>query len=261
MTAVYRKIVGASATEQLLKIEYNGNFVFKIIGECDYSSTSAVGNRTVTLRMADWTTGSIPYKMLTSLELPDGELMEYAYYPAETVYTNRYQLYKVYDSETNYGIEFNYNYDRNVCQFYEYILNDSTPVYGEKCHAYKRAHAQTAYRYYGKDGVPYMDSDGHLTNNGTTDDLVTVAVLDRYGHTVGTYTSNYNETEILGTGAATYTENSGTSKKNNRITSSASAGIQGINLLKNSSAENGTTNWTNAVANSTAHYIGNKSFT
>ncbi len=261
VTAVYRKIVGAPATEQLLKIEYNGNFVSKIIGECNYSDTSAVANRTVTLGTEDWSTGTSPYKMLTSITLPDGEVMQYTYYPTGAKYNIRHRLKTVYDSEANYGVEFSYSYSRKVSRFYEYIMDGSSIIYGAKYHAHKRAHSQTAYRYYGKDGEPYMNSDGTLGEYDTGDDLLTIKILDNQGRTVGSYTSNGDESEILGAGTATYTENSGTSKKNNRITSSASAGIQGINLLKNGSAENGTTNWTNAVVNTTAHYIGNKSFT
>jgi len=261
VTAVYRKNNGAPATEQLLKIEYNGNFVSKLIGECDYSNSSAKANRTVILGMTDWSTGTLPYKMLTSLTLSDGTQMQYTYYPTDAKYNIRHRLKTVYDSEANYGIEFSYSYLRKVSRFYEYIMDGEDIVYGAKYHAHKRAHSQTAYRYYGKDGLPYMDSDGNLTENGTTDDLLTVKILDTYGRTVGSYTSNGDESEILGAGAATYTENTGTSKKNNRITSAASAGVQGVNLLKNSSAENGTTGWTSAVFNTTAHYIGDKSFT
>ncbi len=260
VTAVYRKIVGVSATEQLLKIEYDGYFVSKIIGECDYNSSSAIANRTVTLGMTDWSTSSAPYKMLTSLTLPDGTEMQYTYYPTDAKYNMRHRLYTVYDSEANYGIEFNYSYEKNVCRFYEYILNNGSPVYGAKYHAYKRAHSQTAYRYYGKDGLPYMDSDGHLVDGDTGDDLLTVKILDNVGRTVGSYTSNSDESEILGAGAATYTENSGTSKKNNRITSVASAGQQGINILQNGSAENGATKWVNANPTNAEHFIGNKSF-
>lgn len=260
VTAVYRKIIDVSAAEQLLKIEYNGNFVAKIIGECDYSSSSAVAKRTVMLGMTDWSAGSMPYKMLTSLTLPDGTEMQYSYYPTSAKYNMRHRLYTVYDSEANYGIEFNYSYEKNVCRFFEYILDNDSLVYGAKYHAYKRAHSQTAYRYYGKDGLPYMDSDGHLTDNGTTDDLLTIKILDNEGRTVGSYTSNSDESEILGAGAATYTENSGTSKKNNRITSSASAGQQGINILQNGSAENGAYKWINANPTTDEHYIGNKSF-
>ncbi len=260
VTAVYRKIIDVSAAEQLLKIEYNGNFVSKIIGECDYSSSSAVAKRTATVGMTDWSAGSMPYKMLTSLTLPDGTEMQYSYYPTSAKYNMRHRLYTVYDSEANYGVEFNYSYEKNVCRFYEYILNNSNPVYGAKYHAYKRAHSQTAYRYYGKDGLPYMDSDGHLVDGDTGDDLLTIKILDNVGRTVGSYTSNSNESEILGAGAATYTENAGTSKKNNRITSSASAGQQGVNLLQNGSAENGADKWINANPTTTEHYIGNKSF-
>ncbi len=261
VTAVYRQIAEVSATEQLLKIEYSGIFVSKIIGECDYSNSSSAEKRTVTLTQVEYTDDTWPYTHLTAVTFPDGAVMQYTYYPVNAEFNYRHRLKTVYDSEANYGVEFGYSYASNVSSFYEYIVSGGTTVYGAKYHGYKRAHSQTAYRYYGKDGKPYMDEDGKIENATSTDDLVTVKVLDNYGRTVGSYTSNWNETEILGAGAASYTQNSGTSRTNNRITASASAGQQGVNLLKNSSAENEASGWINANANPSDHFIGNKSFT
>ncbi len=261
LTAVYRKNKDSDTLELLLQFcfEDDDPRVSGIIGK--WADSETYETRTVTLGIENWGSSATPCYMLTSLTFPDEARMEYSYFKNgedDTIYYNLHRMRRIYDSEANYGVEFNYSYDKNVCQFYEYIVNENATVYGLKCHAFKRAHSQTAYRYYGKDGEPYMDSDGHLTENRTTDDLLTVVVQDREGRTTGSYTSNYNETEVLGAQVVNYTENSGTSKKNNRITASASSGQQGSNLLLGSSGETGIDSWINAGLTTTEHYLGDK---
>ncbi len=72
-------------------------------------------------------------------------------------------------------------------------------------------------------------------------------VLDHFGKTICTYDSNTDYSEIIGTSAANYTDNSGTSKTNNRLTGAAAMGISSFNMLSNSGLEtctgNAADNW------------------
>lgn len=255
VTSVVRKNVGAGATEQLLLLGYNGNRLSTIITECDFSSSTSKDKHRITLGT---TTLSNGYLMLTSLTYPDGVTAQYSYFTGASYYNN-YRLKTAYDAEANYGIEFSYSYTSNVAHIFEYIKTGSVE-YGAKMHAYKRAHLQTVYRYYGKDGVPHSDENGNVVNSNSTDDILNFRVLDAEGRTISSYSTDYSEQHVLGVGAAAYTTNSGTNKTNNRMTANVSAGQQGVNLLRNSGAENGTSNWSNAGTSSSEHYTGAKSF-
>ena len=262
--SVYKDANGNTLQAELLvELNYGTSFLQSMVLSYNPTKAGHEEKRTITLETKNDVVSGTTATLLKSIVFPDGARMEYTYFDStvsNTTYYNRHRLRTVYDKESNYGVEFSYSYLGKVSLFYEYIMDGSNVVYGSKYRAYKRAHSQTAYRYYGKDGIPCMNVDGTQNTGDSGDDLLTVKILDRMGRTTGSYTSNGKETEILGAGAATYTENSGTSKKNNRITSSASAGQQGINLLKNSSAENGTANWFYANVVTTEHYIGDKAF-
>ena len=58
----------------------------------------------------------------------------------------------------------------------------------------------------------------------TSDDLRQEVIFDNWGRTVCTYTTNTDSTEVLGSSAASYVQNSGTSRKNNRTLDIGSSG-------------------------------------
>lgn len=251
ITSVYRSNKDGGAAEQLLLLGYNGTRLSTIITKCDFSSAASKDKHRITLGITTENNAAL----LTSILYPDGKEARYTYYTgASAHFSARQRLKTAYDAEANYGVEYSYGYNADVINIYEYVLNGSTVAYGAKLHGFKRAHSQSVYRYYGKDQIKGADG-------ASCDDLLTFRVLDQVGRTISSYTTDSTEQHILGVGAAGYTVNGGTSKKNNRLNISASGGRQGINLLRNSSAENGTTYWTGASVSSAEHYIGAKSFT
>ena len=194
---------------------------------------------------------------LRRLTFPDNQYADYIYENQTRGMMTGYRLVRVYDAESEYGMEFSYGYNGDVRNLYEYV--SSSKVYGTMIHGYKRSPSQTVYRYYGKDQTD--DQKKESDDNSPPDDQLMFCVLDRYGKTVGCYVTDSSERHVLGVSAAEFTENNGTDKRNNSITAAASAGLQGINLLQNSSGEAGTTGWNNATSNTDPAnvYIGQKS--
>ena len=185
---------------------------------------------------------------LTSITFPDGVKAQYSYMEDPTFYRWA-KMESAYDTEANYGIAFSYSYSKDLCNVYEYVLSNSTRVYGAKMHGYKRSRSQAVYRYYG---------DDQLEN--TEDDLLNFKIFDYSGRTITNYTTDSSETRILGVGSATYTQNSGTSPKNNRLTAGASSGQQGVDLMTNNSGELGAVHWTGGASQSTNVLYGSQAF-
>ena len=185
---------------------------------------------------------------LTSITFPGSKVANYTYFNT-TAAAEKARMKTAYDADAKYGIEYSYSYNKDVRNFYEYVQNGSTKTYGVKQHGFKRSHARAVYRYYGKDQTPE-----------TTDDILSIYILDTYGRTVSTYALDNSEQHVLGASAAQYSANSGTSKKNNRLTGNIATGQTGVNLLTNSSAESGATGWSTASATTNKHLYGNKSF-
>lgn len=102
---------------------------------------------------------------------------------------------------------------------------------GSAFHAYRNGIHQTSYRFYGPDHT-----------RDTADDTVMTCVLDHFGKTICTYDSSTDYSEIIGASAASYTNNSGTSKTNNRLTGAAAMGTVALNLLPNAGLEQCTNN-------------------
>lgn len=82
----------------------------------------------------------------------------------------------------------------------------------------------------------------------TSDDLRQEVLFDNWGRTVCTYTTNTDSTEVLGSSAASYVQNSGTSRKNNRTLDIGSSGMTAVNLLIDGGIEKSTDSWTSSCS-------------
>ncbi len=167
-----------------------------------------------------YTSSNSPLR-LRDITFADGAKMQYRYTKDSN---GTYRMTSAYDTEAGYGIAFTYRLNGTVSFFGEYVT--TSKVYGAQFSAEKLAPNQTRYQYYGDDGIA-----------DNTDDLFSYKVLDVDGRTINSYSTDYTERRVLGVELANYTENSGTNKTNNRLTASASGGLQGINLLQNASME------------------------
>ncbi len=176
---------------------------------------------------------------LTQVTYADGTCAYYQYDPSNGT------LITLYDGEARYGLEISYFYNfgvRSTFRVREFTCADGgAPAdgqrqYGNAFHAYRSGVRQTLYRFYGPDHT-----------RDTADDTITGYILDHFGKTICTYDSNSDCSVMTGASAANYTDNSGTSKTNNRLTGAAAMGISSFNMLSNSGLEtctgNAADNW------------------
>ena len=223
LTSVWRKNTDVSAAEQLVLIGYNGNYVNTIISECDYTDETSKSAHRITLGR---TSNGNKY-CLGSIAYPDGVSAQYLYKPSIAGWNERFKLFDAYDAESNYGIEYSYSSSGNVEYIHEYIIDQNEDVeYGTMIQGQKVSHSQTVYRYFGNN------------TSVTSDDFYINKLFDSYGRTLESHTTDLTKEHILGASAATYTQNSGTNKTNNRLLSDVSTGQQGANLLKNCRLDN-----------------------
>ena len=170
---------------------------------------------------------------LTQVTYADGTSVSYAYNGSGG------RLSTLYDAESQYGLDITYTYNLGVVSTFrvqEFANTSGAKQTGSAFHAYRNGIHQTSYRFYGPDHT-----------RDTADDTVMTCVLDHFGKTICTYDSNTDYSEIIGASAANYTDNSGTSKTNNRLTGAAAMGISSFNMLSNSGLEtctgNAADNW------------------
>ena len=170
---------------------------------------------------------------LTQVTYADGTSVSYAYNGSGG------RLSTLYDAESQYGLDITYTYNLGVVSTFrvqEFANTSGAKQTGSAFHAYRNGIHQTSYRFYGPDHT-----------RDTADDTVMTCVLDHFGKTICTYDSNTDYSVIIGTSAANYTDNSGTSKTNNRLTGAAAMGISSFNMLSNSGLEtctgNAADNW------------------
>ena len=219
LDTITRKNKDSSTTETLVSLVYSDDDSNQLASVKDEAGR--------TINFSYTSLASLP--RLTEIKFPDGTKMQYSYMLCED---DNYRMTTAYDDEIDYGMEFNYRKNGTVSFFGEYVTTGK--IYGAKFSAEKLAPNQTRYQYYGDDGSAYT---GTSTNSNNTDDIFSYKVLDVAGRTISSYSTDYTGKRVLGVDLANYTANSGTSKKNNRLTASASGGLQGINLLKNASME------------------------
>ena len=165
---------------------------------------------------------------LTQVTYADGTSASYEYYSSNG------HLSTLYDAESQYGLDITYTYNLGVVSTFrvqEFANTSGAKQTGSAFHAYRNGIHQTSYRFYGPDHT-----------RDTADDTVMTCVLDHFGKTICTYDSNTDYSEIIGASAASYTNNSGTSKTNNRLTGAAAMGTVALNLLPNAGLEQCTNN-------------------
>ena len=165
---------------------------------------------------------------LTQVTYADGTSVSYAYNGSGG------RLSTLYDAESKYGLDITYIYNLGVVSTFrvqEFANTSGAKQTGSAFHAYRNGIHQTSYRFYGPDHT-----------RDTADDTVMTCVLDHFGKTICTYDSSTDYSEIIGASAASYTNNSGTSKTNNRLTGAAAMGTVALNLLPNAGLEQCTNN-------------------
>ena len=165
---------------------------------------------------------------LTQVTYADDTSVSYAYNGSGG------RLSTLYDAESQYGLDITYTYNLGVVSTFrvqEFANTSGAKQTGSAFHAYRNGIHQTSYRFYGPDHT-----------RDTADDTVMTCVLDHFGKTICTYDSSTDYSEIIGASAANYTDNSGTSKTNNRLTGAAAMGTVALNLLPNAGLEQCTNN-------------------
>ena len=165
---------------------------------------------------------------LTQVTYADDTSVSYAYNGSGG------RLSTLYDAESQYGLDITYTYNLGVVSTFrvqEFANTSGAKQTGSAFHAYRNGIHQTSYRFYGPDHT-----------RDTADDTVMTCVLDHFGKTICTYDSSTDYSEIIGASAASYTNNSGTSKTNNRLTGAAAMGTVALNLLPNAGLEQCTNN-------------------
>ena len=165
---------------------------------------------------------------LTQVTYADGTSVSYAYNGSGG------RLSTLYDAESQYGLDITYTYNLGVVSTFrvqEFANTSGAKQTGSAFHAYRNGIHQTSYRFYGPDHT-----------RDTADDTVMTCVLDHFGKTICTYDSSTDYSEIIGASAASYTNTSGTSKTNNRLTGAAAMGTVALNLLPNAGLEQCTNN-------------------
>lgn len=215
LTSIWRLNNGGSS-EQLARFVYDSNN--NITGVYDEA-----GRETLFYYN---TSGGIRY--LDYVVYPDGAKADYTY--------NTYGMTCAYDQEANYGICYTYDSDGTVNQFYEYYLSGTTHVIGNIVSCWNGLN-RSSYRDWGADH-----------KKETSDDLRQEVLFDNWGRTVCTYTTNTDSTEALGSSAASYVQNSGTSRKNNRTLDIGSSGMTAVNLLIDGGIEKSTDSWTSSCS-------------
>lgn len=143
---------------------------------------------------------------------------------ARYTYSNR-QLIRLTDIESNYSLVYSYSRGK-VSRYYEEAAGE-TGVYGEITYP---DYSQTVYRDYGAD----------RTKN-TSDDVLTYYLFDYAGRTANVYTTD-NYGNVIGASNAAYSGTGSTDRTNNRTLRSATIGIAGQQLIRNSSFESTSSN-------------------
>ena len=182
---------------------------------------------------------------LEHIEYADGTKVNYYYTPEDGYMT------KTWDSESGYGLSMTYRGNGHsgytINQVREYTARSfnggsaAGDTLGGAFHAYKPTPQLTSYRFYGQD---------HESNMGSTgDDVVANYVFDYSGRTICSYETDSTKSEVIGSSAASYTANSGTSGKNNRLTGAGAMGIANPTISVGGGFENG------ALAKSTGNAL------
>ena len=160
---------------------------------------------------------------LVSIQKNGTEIAKYEY--------DGYQLVKMTDSESSYSLAF--TYASGKVSSYKELGGSAT---GATVAITYPNHSQTTYRDYGQD-----------RQANTADDILTHYLFDYARRTVNAYTTD-NDGVIIGATNSAYYERSSTDKsndkRNNRTVRTASIGLASQQLLKNTSIESNSDEWT-----------------
>ena len=148
---------------------------------------------------------------LTSVTHPDGTTVTYTY-------DGNCKLLSAKDNESGYSMNYEYNANTGkVSKFYE----KAGSTVGASVQSDGFFDGVQSYRYCGPDRIL-----------NTNDDVVSHSLLDYWGRTFSSYSTNADETLVYRASATRYSVNEGTNAANNRALASSSAGVQSVNLLK-----------------------------
>ena len=200
---VTRQNNGGSA-ETIATFTYNGLAQL-------YKITDSAGNTT---------TFSYTNGLLTTVTHADGTTVSYTY-------DSNGKMSSATDNESGYSM--NYQYDANtgkVNLFYEEAGYET----GASVAADGSFSGIQTYRYSGPDGT---------LDNG--DDIINHSILDYFGRTISSYSTNADGSKVFGANFTQYYTNTGTNSSNNRALMSTVTGTQAVNLLGYPSIE-GTSN-------------------
>ena len=235
VTSVWRQNSGVSSATKLVTLNYTNNRLSSIVD---------MANRTTAL-------GYDNNGDLTTITYPDGQTTSYTYAsvtvtdPQNNASRTYHRLTKARDNEAQYEIRYGYQ-NGTACrlrtiQEYTGAVGSETP--GAIMRGYKSSATSTVFRYCGADNTL-----------STEDDLTARYAFDNWGRPIYQATMDADAKTIIGISAGEYTQNSGTNKKNNRMTHAGASGLQTVNLLNNSGLEHSTAlySWTKAGPGSAA---------
>ena len=159
---------------------------------------------------------------LTCITHSDGTSVSYSY-------DENSKLSCAMDNETGYSMSYEYNAGTGkIAKFYEQSFNslDQTQTLGAAVQADEAYNGIQTYRHCGP---------GRVLGDG--DDIISHYVLDYFGRTTSSYTTNADMSKIYGASCSKYSANTGTSATNNRVLVSSATGAQSINLLADAGVE------------------------
>lgn len=146
---------------------------------------------------------------------------------ARYTYSNG-QLIRLTDAESSYSLVYSYSQGK-VSKYYE-EASGTAGVYGEIIYP---DYSQTVYIDYGADRT-----------KDTSDDVLTYYLFDYAGRTANAYTTDHCG-NVIGASNAVYSGSGSTDRTNNRTLRSATIGIAGQQLIRNSGFESTSSNaWT-----------------
>lgn len=172
---------------------------------------------------------------LTTLKYPDGKTATYSYSAVNVGNTTYYRILQACDNESNYRIEYAYRGGKplQVANFTESVKDENSNwKYGQRVNCYLSSADHASFRYFDASDYSYETSDYNTTGR-----LISQHYFDSWGRTVNVVSQNPTTRELLGVSTGAYTKNEQKSAKNNRLTNSASAGIEATNLLQNADFE------------------------
>ncbi len=244
LTQIYRHNAGSARTpEMLAQLDYYEGKDNPLLKGFLHEVTNEAG-LIATLQYN--TVGDVSY--LTSVTYPDNKTSYYSYTDG--------LLTDVYDAEGNYGFTFAFNGAGQIQQYQEYykIVGTNTKQTGATVSCWNGLGKRCTYRDWGPDRQKDTEED---IGNGTSDDIRLEMEFNRYGHTICTYVTGNDYADIYGSSAVEYMEKEEQSPKNNKLISSASAGMTAVNLIPDGSMEFGAVgNWTTEKTNVTNAVLG-----